>query len=554
MSRPETAMEPSMDEILASIRKIIAEEPATGTRPKPAERPAPMVPARAPAPMPERPQQSAPIATTGIEDRSGPDAADATDAIDPFAAPAAAPREPMFQSERQPAAVPATSSTRVDVPTPRAEPQPMPSSDNDVLFGRLAEALRGGPATSRAPVAVPSPASTVKPSMSAPITSDLDDLDDLLVPPAASAPGSGAATDADEPNTTSASGLNLGAIVPGHDRASARSSTGRDSEAMKTSHASMNGLRQAFDDEIEEILADDVDDVSATSERDADADEASGVSRAGPIGAIAVPAEALQARDEVAKEAAGTEASIERELEDLEGAEAAKSAFGALMAGLAASSSSSSSSASAAADAVAAAPVVEGAAPDMGSNKVVAKVASEMRASIEANAGRNEAKATERAHEPTQQATSPKSSAEISSVPHAPKVVAASLPFAGNSTAAPTSAKASDVVAVPSKPTVKAEGDEVAPPVIEQAAAPAASGLPQVAVAAGLAATLGQPATGSAVGVRTVEDIVAELLRPMLREWLAENMPRMVEKALRIELAEGLKTVNPSPTPTAKRD
>lgn len=109
-------------------------------------------------------------------------------------------------------------------------------------------------------------------------------------------------------------------------------------------------------------------------------------------------------------------------------------------------------------------------------------------------------------------------------------------------------------MAVPSKPTVKAEGDEVAPPVIEQAAAPAASGLPQIAVAAGLAATLGQPATGSAVGVRTVEDIVAELLRPMLREWLAENMPRMVEKALRIELAEGLKTVNPSPTPTAKRD
>ena len=50
--------------------------------------------------------------------------------------------------------------------------------------------------------------------------------------------------------------------------------------------------------------------------------------------------------------------------------------------------------------------------------------------------------------------------------------------------------------------------------------------------------------SGAAVGVRTVEDIVAELLRPMLREWLAENMPRMVEKALRIELAEGLKTIN----------
>ena len=51
----------------------------------------------------------------------------------------------------------------------------------------------------------------------------------------------------------------------------------------------------------------------------------------------------------------------------------------------------------------------------------------------------------------------------------------------------------------------------------------------------------------SAGGVRTVEDIVAELLRPMLREWLAENMPRIVEKALRIELAEGLKTVDHGP-------
>ena len=30
----------------------------------------------------------------------------------------------------------------------------------------------------------------------------------------------------------------------------------------------------------------------------------------------------------------------------------------------------------------------------------------------------------------------------------------------------------------------------------------------------------------------------AELLRPMLRQWLAENMPRIVEDALRSELTE----------------
>ena len=35
---------------------------------------------------------------------------------------------------------------------------------------------------------------------------------------------------------------------------------------------------------------------------------------------------------------------------------------------------------------------------------------------------------------------------------------------------------------------------------------------------------------------RTMEDTVAELLRPMLKNWLAENMPKIVERALRKEL------------------
>jgi cell pole-organizing protein PopZ len=41
--------------------------------------------------------------------------------------------------------------------------------------------------------------------------------------------------------------------------------------------------------------------------------------------------------------------------------------------------------------------------------------------------------------------------------------------------------------------------------------------------------------------VRTLEDTVTDLLRPMLRQWLDANMPRIVEKALRVELAEGVK-------------
>jgi cell pole-organizing protein PopZ len=36
---------------------------------------------------------------------------------------------------------------------------------------------------------------------------------------------------------------------------------------------------------------------------------------------------------------------------------------------------------------------------------------------------------------------------------------------------------------------------------------------------------------------------VATLLRPMLRQWLDDNMPRIVEKAFREELAERAKPV-----------
>lgn len=48
-------------------------------------------------------------------------------------------------------------------------------------------------------------------------------------------------------------------------------------------------------------------------------------------------------------------------------------------------------------------------------------------------------------------------------------------------------------------------------------------------------------ASPQSAAARTLEDTVAELLRPMLREWLDANMPRIVEKALRVELASSAK-------------
>ena len=45
----------------------------------------------------------------------------------------------------------------------------------------------------------------------------------------------------------------------------------------------------------------------------------------------------------------------------------------------------------------------------------------------------------------------------------------------------------------------------------------------------------------SSGAARTMEETVAELLRPMLREWLESNMPRIVENALRTEMGDSLK-------------
>jgi cell pole-organizing protein PopZ len=49
--------------------------------------------------------------------------------------------------------------------------------------------------------------------------------------------------------------------------------------------------------------------------------------------------------------------------------------------------------------------------------------------------------------------------------------------------------------------------------------------------------------------VRTLEDAVAEMLRPMLQQWVTDNMPRIIEKALRVEMAKSMK---PGSKPTGR--
>ncbi len=80
---------------------------------------------------------------------------------------------------------------------------------------------------------------------------------------------------------------------------------------------------------------------------------------------------------------------------------------------------------------------------------------------------------------------------------------------------------------------VLAAGLAVASAQPQPVAAPQAAAAPAVAPAA--------PATAAAAPVRSLEDAVAEMLRPMLQQWLTDHMPRIIEKALKIETAPSVK-------------
>jgi cell pole-organizing protein PopZ len=58
-------------------------------------------------------------------------------------------------------------------------------------------------------------------------------------------------------------------------------------------------------------------------------------------------------------------------------------------------------------------------------------------------------------------------------------------------------------------------------------------------------------AASSGEGGRTLEDTVAEMLRPMLKQWLETNMPRIVEKALKGEIADAASAANSGKGPAS---
>ncbi|MGE3916905.1 MAG: DUF2497 domain-containing protein [Hyphomicrobiaceae bacterium] len=147
-------------------------------------------------------------------------------------------------------------------------------------------------------------------------------------------------------------------------------------------------------------------------------------------------------------------------------------------------------------------------------------------------------------------AAQPKPAAASPAAASAPAATpsAAKAPSPMNGANVPAAATARAASPAPTAPA-QAASVPVPPP---QRAVPVAETLPAVQKPTALpekpkpAARAPAPAAdpvamaAQATGVRTLEDTVVDLLRPMLRQWLDDNMPRMVEKALRIELATSL--------------
>jgi hypothetical protein len=90
--------------------------------------------------------------------------------------------------------------------------------------------------------------------------------------------------------------------------------------------------------------------------------------------------------------------------------------------------------------------------------------------------------------------------------------------------------------ALPAKPADPAPATKAAP--AQPAPAPAASSAAPTPAAAPAPTTpaAAAPPAGVLPGGRTMDETVVELLRPLLRDWLDANMPRLIEPALKAEI------------------
>lgn len=548
-----------MEEILASIRKIISDEPTGGSsaRPRPSDRPSSVLPTGTTV-SPPRPSER--------------DAAPGS-----LSASRAAPQQ-SAPGKQQSASQVFGASGRAVVPPPPPGPQ-----GSNQLLGRLSEAL--GRTVSSPPTTQPK-SSGVSPAARAPgRNANLDELAEILADAVHEKPSesnSASAVDTDGKQArdagdnasfkaaTSDSGdvdeiLNLdfdfdetSKSRPEADEDAKSTDApqvfGGASDDAKQLHKSANAV--AFDRMLTARRGDSKADATESGSSDpqpgrvlnGSAVIASSPSLAPPEAKPTqhfIPAGDQDEKDENRLDAPSETPVADADFDDPEASAAAKSAFGALMAGLAASSSPD---------------VGEGStdASGGGDKQPEANSQSELR-SIEAR-GDEEKTAVDDGEQGDLNGEG-----DAAPLDAAPLYVLANTDLGDDKVGSRADAGAGAEEPAPNRPkvvvadvTIGVDRDALQPKPAQRAGS-AANGRDalaahdgeaviapgQSAQEDGLAATLGGVSAMNAVGVRTVEDIVAELLRPMLRDWLAENMPRMVEKALRIELAEGLKTINP---------
>jgi cell pole-organizing protein PopZ len=121
MTQPAKSQEPSMEEILASIRRIIADDDANKTAPRPAEPPpqaAAPAPAARPAPPPQAPPPAPPRVTPPEPSLDEAEAADSAPEPDP---------EPMADVEDQASDIlDLTEQMAAPMPQPAPAPKPAP--------------------------------------------------------------------------------------------------------------------------------------------------------------------------------------------------------------------------------------------------------------------------------------------------------------------------------------------------------------------------------------------------------------------------------------------
>jgi cell pole-organizing protein PopZ len=108
MTQPAKVQEPSMEEILASIRRIIADDEA---KPPAAEKPAPV----AAAPAPAKPERPAAAARAPVMNDIPPSAIPAAQAAPAKAAPLARPTPPPVTPPPAPTPAPAASNSQDDI-------------------------------------------------------------------------------------------------------------------------------------------------------------------------------------------------------------------------------------------------------------------------------------------------------------------------------------------------------------------------------------------------------------------------------------------------------